>query len=69
MIEKPDEKPAEEDVCKKCRYWRPRVLTDSLGMIRGCHYCFCRNPRADHQCFEPLPEEEPKREKREENEG
>lgn len=54
--DKNEEKPAEEDVCKKCRHWRPTVVTDSLGMIRGADYCFRRDRRPDHGCFDEQEE-------------
>ena len=45
--------PGRFELCPKCRHWRPMVLTDALGIIRGSRCCYCEEPREDSSCFEP----------------
>lgn len=41
-----------EPPCKRCKYWSPRIKTDSIGDYGGVRLCINTNMYPDFSCFE-----------------
>lgn len=45
-----------EPLCKECRFWKPRIVTDRLGAYDGVVLCTKENMYHDFSCYKPREE-------------
>lgn len=41
----------QEPPCKKCKYWKPRVITNNRGEFDGVVFCVAEDMCHDFSCY------------------